>query len=405
MSEEEHRATELADVEFTPMPEASVYETGSKQPEFTPMPDPVAPAPETKTYNSEASGIREAAADLSEQRQAKAPTVERSYFQLDGEHAGERSPTNQTITLDRAARDLRAVRDAENAPVESARDRLAEKVDAFRAAEAAAERAGPQQLAPQPESAETAPANTLAEKYARLDPELRTAVEQQAMAAEQARAQYAQSAQMLVHASEAALLSNFPELKGATPESLPHILHGINSSNPQRAQQIVQHVQAAQQNIALAQQHHAAEVQRQQAAHQQQFQSYARASDEAFETFAATRPAAEVRAVKDNIVTVLTEDFGLDPNALAQLYNSNPAFRSLEAQKLIYAAVRNSLAERSVRRSFKGLPPVSQRPGMVDTGGADHYGVGEKMRAFRDAPTAKSAAAALMARRRAAANR
>jgi len=149
--------------------------------------------------------------------------------------------------------------------------------------------------------------------------------------------------------------------------------------------------------MAVVQQHQQAAYAQQ----QQQFASYCKASDAAFDSFAATRPAAEVKAVRDNIVNVLTEDFGLDPNALAQLYNSNPAFRSVEAQKLIYAAVRNSLAERAMRNTPKGLPPVVQRPGSVGdfAGSADSTALTAATERFRGNPSLKSAAARLTALR------
>jgi hypothetical protein len=185
---------------------------------------------------------------------------------------------------------------------------------------------------------------------------------------------------------------------------LPAVLHGINSRDPQRAQQIVQSIQSAQQNIMAAQQHQAAEVQRQQQQTAQQFQTYAQAQDAEFENFERSRPSGEAKAVRANLGQVLAEDFGIDPAALLQIYHSNPAFRSSQAQRLVYMAVRASLAERAMRNGPKGLPPVSLRPGASgDYVSGESVVASNKMREFVNAPTAKSAGAALAARRRAAA--
>jgi hypothetical protein len=376
---------------------------------FEAMP-PNTPAPKKDTFGGDATGLKLAAAELQMHREAKAPPVPREYGKtVNGEFTGEKSDITQTIDLERASQDLADQRRAERHAQEALEGlERAKEIDKFRSDADAADRGlpAPEQLQPQPTevAAETAPANTLAEKYARLDPELKAAVEQQAMAAEQARAQYSQAAQMLVQGTEAALLAQWPELRGVTAQQLPAVLHGINSRDPQRASQIVQSIQQAQQNIAAAQQHQAAEAQRQQQQAAQQFQTYAKAQDSEFEIFKQSRPAGEARAVRDNIAKVLTEDFGIDQEALLQIYNSNPAFRSSQAQRLIYMAVRASLAEKAVRNTPKGLPPVSVRPGAsYDHASGESVVASNKMRAFNADPTAKNAGVALAARRRAAA--
>jgi hypothetical protein len=366
--------------------------------------------PEKDTFGGDAEGLRAAASELQQHRQARAEPVLREYQSrtADGRFTGEKSDITQTVDLERASSELadlrRAERDAQEALAGLER---AKEIDKFRSDADAADRGlpTPEQLQPQPTEVvpETTP-NTLAEKYARLDPELRAAVEQQAMAAESARQQYSQAAQMLVQGTEAALLAQWPELRGVTAQQLPAVLHGINSRDPQRASQIVQSLQSAQQSIMAAQQHQAAEVQRQQAQAAQQFQTYAKAQDDEFDNFERSRPPAEAKAVRDNIAKVLTEDFGIDQNALLQIYHSNPAFRSSQAQRLVYMAVRASLAERAMRNGPKGLPPVSLRPGASgDYVSGESVVASNKMREFVSQPTAKNAGIALAARRRAAA--
>jgi hypothetical protein len=237
------------------------------------------------------------------------------------------------------------------------------------------------------------------------DPEIRSALEQQAFAAEAARQQYAAAAQQLVQATESQLLASFPELKGVTAQTLGPVLHGIASRDPQRAQQIVAGIQGAAQNVQVARQHQYAEAVRQQQAQQQQFTAYAAQQDNEFEKFEQTRPAAEVKQVRENIYSVLKDEFGIDADAMQQLYHSNPAFRSAQAQKLIYAAVRQSLAEKAIHKAPANLPPV-QRPGTAgDFAHIDDHGTGRAAAEFRADSNPRTAARLLQARRRAAALR
>jgi hypothetical protein len=62
---------------------------------FTPMPDPLAPEPDKKTYDAEESGIRRAAKELNEARQEgripqaeSEPLLDRRYIHYSGEKVG-----------------------------------------------------------------------------------------------------------------------------------------------------------------------------------------------------------------------------------------------------------------------------------------------------------------------------
>ena len=249
--------------------------------DFRPMPEN--PEPEQKTFGSDADGLRHAAREWQQHRAAAAEPTPRHY--VDMRDGVTPRPRNETIDIDRASRDLGARRAEELAAAEhTANEQLAKEVDQFRKDELAREQGKPtseqaptEQLAPQPETQPEAPQQTKVQQ-ALADPEIRQAIEQQVAVAEQTRQQYMQAAQMLVHATEAQLIQNFPELRGVSAQNLPAVLHGINSRDPQRAQHIVQSLQAAHQNIQVARQHQNAELQRHFQQSVQQFNSYAKAA-------------------------------------------------------------------------------------------------------------------------------
>jgi hypothetical protein len=121
--------------------------------------------------------------------------------------------------------------------------------------------------------------------------------------------------------------------------------------------------------------------------------------DEAFETFAKTRPEAEVKQVRGAVADVLTKEYGIDRSALAQLWNTSPLLRSAPVQKLLYDLTRFHLAQQNIRKAPMPNRPV-QRPGEVSIG-HDYSELTQKMRDFAADSTPRKAAA-LMARRRAA---
>jgi hypothetical protein len=111
---------------------------------------------------------------------------------------------------------------------------------------------------------------------------------------------------------------------------------------------------------------------------------------------------AKVKAVKESALQVLQEDYGLDRAAVTQLMQSTPAFRSSEAQRLVYDAVAYRLAQREAATKIANPVPPVQRPGVSQPRDSNDE-VDAAMRRFRADPSPKSAAALLIARR--AANR
>jgi hypothetical protein len=394
----DHRASELAELKDKPHSET-----------FQKMPMALEPEPAVEEpYTASVESLRQAGRDLQDGREVPAPTINRGYMHAAGPKAGERMPIHLTRTATEAAKDLADMRRAEAmAEHEQAVTEFQQQVDLDRDAQQPQPTQQPD-LQPQPvEQPQAQPQDGLSNKVRQAlnDPEIRNAIQAEIQHASTAQQAYSAAVGALQQAAQASLLSSVPELQNArTDQEAALIIQAVAKTNPARANEIAGAIQNAQRNMAVVQQHQQAAYAQQ----QQQFQAYAKASDAAFDSFAATRPAAEVKAVKDNIVSVLAEDFGLDPNALAQLYNSTPALRSVEAQKLIYAAVRNSLAERAMRNTPKGLPPVSQRPGTVDTSGTYDPrlspGLTAAAREFKAKPSLRSGARQLAELRRARAN-
>jgi hypothetical protein len=387
------RATELADKQFVPM---QMSEPAAK-------PEP--------SFSSETEGLRAAATELQERRATEErEPIRREYRATE---TNERMPLEQTRKLSEAADDLKNLREVEDAAAsELAAMSLREKVDHFLAQGEQQPAASPAEQQPQQQQAEPAPQPESVEAVNGVDPEvaralenpkIRQAINEQISHSEQARQQYMAALHQVSQIQAAAITRQFPELAGATQETLPAILNAINVRDPARAQAIVSHLQSTSKQIEATNQQIRAEQQRaaQQAAHQ--FQAYSKAEDSKFEEFEKTRPASEVKAVRGAVIDTLVNHYGVDKEELARMWATNPMLRAAPIQRLLYDITRFHIAQDGIKKA----PPVNRpvmRPGEVDTSGADHSGVREAMREFSKAPTAKSAAAALMARRRAAAN-
>jgi len=376
--------------------------------QFTPMPE--APKPERETFRSDAPGLREAARHLQEHRQAAAPPIERVYQDT---KTHERRPSTETISAQRGARDLTDLRRAQNDAAQTlANIELAEQVDQFRKDELARERGEPtdleqvvkeaeQQLQPQPTTPEAPPANGVDPEIAKAleNPKIRAALEQEATAHATARQQYLQSVQALGNAAWANVIANFPEMQQGNPQQ---VLEQMRLQNPSRFAEITGHLQRVGQ-IGAHWQQLRAQQQQQQA---QQFEVYSKAQDQEYTDYENTRPAAEVKQVRERLLDVLRNQYHVDQDTLGQLWRTNPLVRSSQFQRLVYDAVAYQLARESAGKRGPANAPAVMRPGANgDFGFVDNSGLAEKFAAFKSDPTPRSAAAALMARRRAAASR
>jgi hypothetical protein len=379
----------------------------SYQESFTPVPE--APAPEPETFSSNIDGLSAAANELNSHRELETPPVVREYQHTHGEHRGERRPLNETIDIDRAAKDLADLRRAE-ADAQEVLGNLArqKEIDANRAEGIQAQLDQLEGLPPvearQPEAqpqAQPVPADGVHPdvRAALENPHVRQAIQQQIGASETARQEYMNAAAAFIQLQNASLLSNFEELRGATRENLPGIIKAVQVRDPARAAEMVKHIETTMTMVAQAQQHQQFEHQRA----QHEAQTWMNQQDQAFETFARSRPEAEVKEVRGAVADVLATEYGIDRNALAQLWNTSPLLRSEPVQKLLYNLTRYHLAQQNIRKAPMPNRKV-MRPGDVSIG-HDYSELTQKMRDFAADSTPRKGAAALMARRRAAANR
>jgi hypothetical protein len=364
---------------------------------YEPMADSYAASteePKKKTYDADQDGLHSAAKDLTQSRQPEPEPLERKYQWLSGEKAGEPIPENQTVSAERAARDVEMMRNYEASLQQTPQADVAAAIDTARAYAANPPQAQPDQDQAQAQQP-TQPDGIDAEiAQALQNPKIRAALEAEVQAAEQARGQYAQAARAAAQITAASLLSNYPELASLTSEQIPHALAAISKVDPAKAQQI-------ELQLGRVKPLHAASVEAEQAQQKIQaarFEQYAKAEDDRFEQAVASEPMETKRAVLENGKRVLAQYYDIDAKALAEAVQTNPALRSSSTQRMIFDLIKTKLAQESAAsKVHRDVPPV-QRPGV----GRNHHAndeVDAAMAKFRANPSPKSAAALLIARR------
>jgi hypothetical protein len=173
----------------------------------------------------------------------------------------------------------------------------------------------------------------------------------------------------------------------------------LAKENPQRYVAFQSHAAKVQQLHGAWQQ---AAVQRQQQ-QAEQTQHYMKQQDLAFDAAIANEPAEVRERVLKAAPDVLTKAYEISREELGQAWQTQPLMRDVRVQRMMYDAVKHHLAAQGIR-PVHTVPKVV-RPGVAEgRATSDSITLSEKMRQFREAPTAKSGAAALQARRRAAAN-
>jgi len=107
-----------------------------------------------------------------------------------------------------------------------------------------------------------------------------------------------------------------------------------------------------------------------QAAHQAEFETFARQNDMAFEQSVKDVPKAELRAISEAAMEYLRTDLQMSDEQIGQAWNQ-PALRSVQGQRLLMAAGRQKLAEirnveagRSLNQHRERVPPVMRSNGI-----------------------------------------
>lgn len=362
---------------------------------YTPLPEAEAAPPPAPAFDN----AREAAAELSRERDDDEATVERKYEGVDH---------HKTVKLDRAVRDLSEARAVEAADFDARMNEVsAQAVDQFRgeregAAEPSAREQAPAQepdsapdLAPQPEAR---PAIDPEIARALQNPKVREAVRAEVATAEAARQQYTQATTEAAELAASALYGSFPELRGLNAQQIGGALQVIAAQNPVRYEQLrAQLVQTHQLYTASVQAQHA---QQQRAA--AQFQNFAAQNDDAMDRFLKTEPPETVARVKQELAAIAEKDYGIGRDEFKALVQSQPIMRAAAFQRMMYDAAKYRLALRSAaERTPPPAPPV-MRPGVAQPPlAADDAQVLDAQAAFRKDPNPKTAAAVLVAKREA----
>jgi hypothetical protein len=213
---------------------------------YVEMPENVSSEPKKKEYHGE-DAARDAAADLTKAREAATPppradldetgTVRRNYVRLND---GTPIPPNETVTAERAADDLKSIREFEHGLQQPDPNHVASVIDQVRAdyhnpqpeQPQQPEQTTQQQAAEQPQDP-----NAEIRQVLEAHPAVRQALEAELQTVEAHRQHYAQSARAAAQLAGASLFANFPELAGVESSQLQTAIATISRIDPQRGQQ------------------------------------------------------------------------------------------------------------------------------------------------------------------------
>jgi hypothetical protein len=244
--------------------------------------------------------------------------IEYHKVSADGIRSDERSPDNQTLEVDRAAKDLADYRRGMEDIQRALRDQqLAAEVDALRGAEAAQPQQAQQPAEPQPPpQLEGVPQeeNDWLVKQFQAEPRLletfrayqhqteQQVAQAQAQAVQHAEAtqrQYVDALASYATAASATIFQAFPELNGLTADQMPAVIQAIGKQNPERAMQMSNHIQNVQLLSAKAREAQTAQARQYQAAQQHQFQAWSRGEDDAYSEATKTDTPQRTAAIKE----------------------------------------------------------------------------------------------------------
>jgi hypothetical protein len=342
-------------------------------------PDPQQETP--KTYEGDINGLKEAARDLREERGAPD----------DGELLKPPGPA-RSVTAEGAAHELSEWRrEQAEAAEQSAKDDFALKVDLARAGfhssfedlktqedinRLAAE--NPERFAEfqkhvirtatqsevQPETPVDAPTPGIdPEVHEALSrPKVRQVFEKVLANVEQQQNQFTEATAVAAQVSHAALFANYPELQGLNAQQLDGALAVMAKQDPARYTEITARINQTVTLAQAAQQSRAREVQLTQA----RIHDWQKQQDAAFDGWAAKNETPEgLKRVKDSVLEIAKDEYGLTRDDLAQAWNNNPILHSVEFQRVLFDATRYQLAKRGMKEGRHApLSPV-QRPGVA----------------------------------------
>jgi hypothetical protein len=338
------------------------------------------PMAEVTTPESESSGDSPVT-DWQKRREAEGEqrlhTVERNYVAVGGENAGEPMPDNQTVSIERATRDLTNIREYEAQQAQAEVDqRLAAEVDQLRhpfAAQAPIQQAEHEQKqeAPQIEQqVETAPEIPGADpdlvKLLTENPKLQTALQAEAEKAEAARLAYQNGLQTNAVAAWATMFAEFPELTNITPHEFPAVMRVLAENNPQRAQAIASKLQAVNAIAGHWQQAAAQQRQRLEADYRQQWAAWTREEDAKFDQLVPQMKDEKVKAEVGRAAVKTLRGAGFSDEDLMRAWHGDASLslRDHRAQIILMKAALYDEAQATAPQKVRRPVPPVQRPGV-----------------------------------------
>lgn len=304
---------------------------------------------------------------------------------VDGVRTDERLPLEESVTAEQAAKHLAEFRNQyDNAREYNARQSTASLIDAVQAQRAVEQTPVEQPAAQEPSRSEVNAAAAMAEQakptsplpdgvdpeVARVlqeNPKVREALQAEVQQIQAAGQAYASALQSNAQAAMASLLSAYPKLQNIqTNDQFHGALAVLAQQNPQRASEIVAHIQKT--NAVVAHWQQAAQAQHEQAARQWQndWAKFAAAEDAKFDKampeLAADKEAA--RKLADAAMTTL-RSVGFSDQDLHRAYHGEVALslRDHRAQLILAKAAMFDAAKAAVPpKQVRSVPRV-QRPG------------------------------------------
>ena len=392
---------------------AKEYEAGYV--EMSPDPRlPKEPDEEPEIYNSDRAGLLDATEDLIKSRGVKnePDVIDRGYVKVGGENAGEPVELNRTLDINRAADDLRAVRDAEVQAIEnSENEHLAKVLDEVTGVATTAEvdawieqqKAAQQQTVT--DNPPPPPPGVNEELYTLLmkNPVAAKALEAEVAQVTKAQKQFADAAEQNARFLAASLVADIPELQNLDLSQYGLALDIVAKSNPQRAADLRARFSKIEQLYQVSQHARAQQTQAQAQSEQARLQSWRAQETGKFDRWVASNPqnAQRVKAVLPQAAELLAE-YGMS-KADVEFLRSQPLVQSDIGSRILLDAMtyRQALRTATSNRAAAPVLPV-QRPGTAPA----RYSAGDgdvdaASQEFRRNPTPRNAARMVAARRRA----
>ena len=320
---------------------------------FKPMPGEAAVSEDESLTLSEATESRAEGGDT-------AKVVERNYVDGDGKPAGvdERGKITETLSVERAAQDLTALRQAEFDHVgRSISKDFAEAVDALRAdrhkgdpavaehysVEVPTADAPPVDAKPGEEPPAAAEGDLDADLERALNhPRIKAALENQISENYEVQQQHAKGVKAAVEYAALAFADQFPEFATIPQEQWQTALAMLNQTNPGRAAMVANYIGRANQ-IAARHEHLTRE---QEMKTQREFREYAKAEDAKFEAIAPNVGPEIVSEIRASL-----KESGIEPAEFWRLTQSDKTLRSSFAQKTMWEAAQYRLMKAAPARA------------------------------------------------------